>query len=235
MARRFPLADREPSAADGRQNVGHSAREQHHWGNQLTEDLRIPFRVLPIRGTQLAESAILIASAVLSVAAWILAVSLRHPVSVAELIAVSVLFGSVLAVIGFLLLRQQRRYFGSRGRYWLEIDRGQFTVVTPRGEQIYEWRNLTRFVVERDERTTMDTEKHVENNVTVYVTTVDSGPDSRKLTIVADDFAAKLPDNAFERAQRFCAILNDLRDWAADSANISLSRRAVSGLVIATA
>jgi hypothetical protein len=210
-------------------------REQHHWGNQLTEELRIPFRVLPIRGTQLAESAILIASAVLSVVAWILAVFLRHPVSAAELVAVSLLFGSILTTIGFLLIRQQRRYFGSRGRYWLKIDRAQLTVVTRRGEQIYEWRNLTRFVVEQDERNMMDTKKHVETSVTVYVTTVDSGPSGRRLEIVADDFAAKLPGNAFERAQRFCAILNDLRGWAADLANNSLSRRAVSGLAIATA
>ena len=146
----------------------------------------------------------------------------------------SLLFGSILAVIGFLLLRQQRRYFGSRGRYWLEIDREQLTVVTPSGEQIYEWRHLTRFVVERDERIAMDTEKHVEASATVYVTTVDSGPDSRRLTIVADDFAAKLPGNPFERAQIFCTILNDLRGWAADANAHSLSRRMVGGLVIAT-
>jgi hypothetical protein len=201
--------------------------------NQVTEDLRIPFRVLPIRGTQLAESAVLIAGAVLSVAAWILAVSLRHPVSVAELIAVSLLFGPIVAVIGFLLVRRQRRYFGSRGRYWLEIDRDQLTVVTPSGEQIYEWRNLTRFIVEQDERTAMDMKKHVEISVTVYVTTVDSGSNSRKLTIVADDFAAKLPGNPLERAQRFCAILNDLRAWAAEAAINSLSRRMVGGLIVA--
>lgn len=200
----------------------------------MAENLHIPFRVLPIRGNQLAESAVLIASAVLSVAAWISAVSLRHPVSASELIAVSLLFGSILAVIGFLLIRRQRRYFGSRGRYWLEIDREQLTVVTPSGEQIYEWRNLTRFVVERDERTTMDTEKHVENSLTVYVTSVDSGPNSRGLTIVTDDFAAKLPGNSFERAQRFCAILNDLHGWAADADAHSLSRRMVGGLVVAT-
>jgi len=200
----------------------------------LAENLHIRFRVLPIRGNQLAESAVLIASAVLSVAAWISAVSLRHPVSASELIAVSLLFGSILAVIGFLLIRRQRRYFGSRGRYWLEIDREQLTVVTPSGEQIYEWRNLTRFVVERDERTTMDTEKHVESSVTVYVTSVDSGPDSRGLKIVADDFAAKLPGTSFERAQKFCAILNGLRGSMADSAINSLSRRMVGGLVVAT-
>jgi hypothetical protein len=200
----------------------------------LAENLHIPFRVLPIRGNQLAERAVLIASAVLSVAAWISAVSLRHPVSASELIAVSLLFGSILAVIGFLLIRRQRRYFGSRGRYWLEIDREQLTVVTPSGEQIYEWRNLTRFVVERDERTTMDTEKHVESSVTVYVTSVDSGPDSRGLKIVADDFAAKLPGTSFERAQKFCAILNGLRGSMADSAINSLSRRMVGGLVVAT-
>jgi hypothetical protein len=79
----------------------------------------------------------------------------------------------------------------------------------------------------------MDTEKHVENSATVYVTTVDSGPDSRRLKIVADDFAAKLPGNPLERAQRFCAILNDLRAWAADAAINSLSRRMVGGLIVA--
>ena len=231
---RWPNVNRRQLKADKTSAIPYGGSVNSTPLGQSTEDLRIPFRVLPIRGTQLAESAVLVASAVLSVAAWILAVSLRHPVSADELIAVSLLFGSILTIIGFLLIRQQRRHFGSGGRYWLEIDRAQLTVVTPRGEQIYEWRNLTRFIVEQDERTTMDTKKHVETSATVYVTTVDSGPNSRRLTIVADDFAAKLPGNSLERAQRFCAILNDLRAWAPDSADNSLSRRAVSGLAIAT-
>ena len=200
----------------------------------MTEDLRIPFRVLPVRGTRFAEGAVLIASAVLSVALWILAVSLRHPVSVDELIAVSLLFGIILAIIGFLLISQQRRYFGSRARYWLKIGRERLTVVTPGGEQVYEWRNLTRFALERDERTTINIEKHVESGVTVYVTAVDFGPNSRRLTIAADDFAGKLPGNPFERAQKFCAILNDFRSWAGDANARSMSRRMVGGLAIAT-
>jgi hypothetical protein len=203
-------------------------------GNQLSEDLHIPFRVLPIRGTRFGESTILIACAALSVAAWVLAVSLGHAVSAAELIAVSLLFGPFLAVLGFLLIRHQRRHFGADSRYWLKIDREQLTIVTPDNEDTYDWRNVTRFVVEKDERTTMDTEKHVENSVTVYVTAVDAGPNSRRITIVADDFAGKLPGNQVERAQKFCAILNDLRAWAADSTNHVLSRRSISGLAVAT-
>ena len=200
----------------------------------MTEDLRIPFRVLPVGGKRFAESAVLIASAVLSVALWILALSLRHPVSLDELVSVSLLFGTVLAVIGFLSIRQRRRYFGSRARYWLKIDREQLTVVTPEEEQVYEWCNLTRFVVEKDERVTMDIEKHVERGIAVYVAAVDFGPNSRRLTIAADDFAEKLPGNPFERAQKFYAILNDLRGCTADANARSLSRRIVGGLAIAT-
>ena len=172
-------------------------------GNQLTGDLHIPFRVLPIRGTRFGESTILIASAALSVAAWAL------------------------------LIRHQRRHFGASSRYWLKIDREQLTIVTFDNEETYDWRNVTRFVIEKDGRTTMDTKKHVEISVTGYVTAVD-GPNSRRITIVADDFAGKLPGNQVERAQKFCAILNDLRTWAADSTNHVLSRRSVSGLAIAT-
>ena len=146
----------------------------------------------------------------------------------------SLLFGSILAVIGFVLIRRERRYFGAHGRYWLEIDREQLTIVMPDGQETYDWRNLTRFVVEKDERITMNREKHVENSITVYVTAVDAGPNSRRIKVVADDFAAKLPGNHFERAQRFCTILNDLRSWAADSVIHSLSKRSVSGLAIAT-
>ena len=163
-----------------------------------------------------------------------LAVSLGHAVSATELITVSLLFGSILTVIGFVLIRRQRRYFGAHARYWLKIDREQLTIVTPAGEQICDWRNLTRFVVEQDERTTMDIEKHTENSVTAYVTAVDAGPNSRRIEIVADDFAAKLLGNHLERAQKLCGILNDLRDWAADSTTPSLSKRSVSGLAIAT-
>lgn len=200
-------------------------------GTQLTEDLQIPFRILPIRAARFGESTVLIASAALSVVAWVLAVSLRHAVSADELIAVSLLFGSILAVIGFVLIRRQRRYFGAHGRYWLEIDREQLTIVTPEKREVYDWRTLTRFVVEKDKRTVMDTEKHVENGVTVYVTAVDAGRNSRRIEIVADDFVAKLPGNPVERVQKFCAILNDLRSWAADSTS-QLSRRSVSGLAI---
>ena len=189
--------------------------------------------MLPIRGTRFGESTILIASASLSVAAWVLAVSLGHAVSAAELIAVSLLFGPILSVLGFLLIRHQRRHFGASSRYWLKIDREQLTIVTPDNEETYDWRNVTRFVIEKDERTTMDTKKHVKISVTGYVTAVD-GPNSRRITIVADDFAGKLPGNQVERAQKFCAILNDLRTWAADSTNHVLSRRSVSGLAIAT-
>jgi hypothetical protein len=145
---------------------------------------------------------------------------------------VSLLFGSILAVIGFVLFRRERRSFGVHGRYWLEIDRERLTIVMPEGQETYDWRNLTRFVVEKDERITMNTEKHVGNNTTVYVTAVDAGPNSRRITIVADDFATKLPGNPVERAQRLCGILNDLRKWAADSATHSVSRRSVSGLAI---
>jgi hypothetical protein len=201
-------------------------------GHQLNEDLRIPFRVLPVRGTRFGESTILFASAALSVAAWVMAVG--HAVSTAELIAVSLLFGPILAVLGFLLIRHQRRHFGANSRYLLKIDREQLTIVTPDNEETYDWRNVTGFVIEKDERTTMDTEKHVEISVIVYVTAVDAGPNSRRITIVADDFAAKLPGNHVERAQKFCAILNDLRDWALDSANHVLTKRLVSGLAIAT-
>lgn len=161
--------------------------------------------------------------------------SLGRAVSATELIAVSLLFGSILAVIGFVLIRRQRRYFGPRARYWLKIDGEQLTIVRPAGEQIYDWRTLTRFVVEQDERTTMDTEKHLENSVTVYVTAVDAGPNSQRINIVADDFAAKLPGNHIERAQKLCVMLNDLRDWAVDSTTHPLSKRSVSGLAIATA
>ena len=203
-------------------------------GHQLTE-YQIPFRVLPIRGTRFGESAVLIAGAALSVAAWVLAISLGHVVSAAELITVSLLFGSILTVIGFLLVRRQRRYFGSRSRYWLEVDRDRLTIVAPDRQETHEWRNVTRFVVEKDERTTVNSEKHVENCVSVYVIAVDAGPNGHRIAIVADDFAAKLPGDLIERAQRFCAILNDLRSWAADSTSQSLSRRSVSGLAIATA
>jgi hypothetical protein len=164
-----------------------------------------------------------------------LAVSLSYGASATELIVASLLFGSILAVIGFVLIRRERRYFGARGRYWLEVDRERLVIVMPDGQETYDWRNLTRFVVEKDERITMNMEKHVENSVTVYVTAVDAGPNSRRITIVADDFAAKLPGNPVERAQRFCGILNDLRGWAADSTTHSLSRRSVSGLAMATA
>jgi hypothetical protein len=190
---------------------------------------------MPSPGSRTAESAVLVVSAILSVAAWVLAVALRHPVSVAELIAATLLFGFVLAAIGLLHVRRQRRYFGSGGRYWMEIDRNQLTVMTPDGSQTYAWHDLTRFVVEKDERTTMYREKHTATSVTVYVTAVDAGPNSRRLTIVADDFAAKLPGNSVERAQRFCAILNDLRDWAVGPATHVVSRRVVSGLAIAVA
>jgi hypothetical protein len=50
----------------------------------------------------------------------------------------------------------------------------------------------------------MDEEKHTEQRVSVYVAANDTGPDGRTLNIVADDFAAKLPGNRMERAQRFC-------------------------------
>lgn len=221
---------------NGRRSIGHSAAANpHHRGNPLTEEIAVPFRVLPSPGPRTAESAVLIAGAVLSVLAWVLAIVLRHPVSAAELIAVTLLFGSVLAAIGLLHVRQQRRYFGSGGRYWLEINRNQLTVVMPDGQQTYAWHDLTRFVLERDERTTMDTEKHTVTRVTVYVTAVDAGPNSRRLTIAADDFATKLPGNNLERAQRFCAILNDLRDWAVNSAAHTVSRRVVSGLAITVA
>lgn len=207
----------------------------HGRGHQLTEDLQIPFRVLPSRGTRFGESTVLVASAALSVAAWMLAVSFGHAVSATDLVAVSFLFGSVLAVIGFLLIRRQRRYFGTHGRYWLKIDREHFTIVTPDSEETYDWRNVTRFIIEKDERATMNREKHIETRVTVDMTAVDAGPNSRRIMIVADDFAAKLPGNHVERAQKLCAILNDLRSWAMDSAAPSLSKRSVSGLAIATA
>jgi hypothetical protein len=219
---RVPSDQREPVLGNRRRSIGHFAVENpHHRDNPLTEELAVPFRVLPSPGPRTAESIVLIASGVLSVVAWILVIALHHPVSVAEPTAATLLFGSVLAAIGLLHVRQQRRYFGFGGRYWLEVNRNQLTVVTPDGQQTYAWHDLTRFVVEKDERTTMDTEKHTVTNVTVYVTAVDAGPNSRRLMIFADDFAAKLPGNNVERAQRFCAILNDLRDWAVGSATIS--------------
>lgn len=227
---------REHGLAPGRgRTVRHSdpaeRRERcYGGGDQLTEDLETPFRILPSRGLRLHERADLIASTVLFVAVLLLAVAVSHAVSATELIAVSLLFGSILAVIGFLLIRRQRRRLG---RYWLELDRDQLTIVMPDSEQTYEWHNLTRFVIEEDERTTTNSEQHVMTSVTVYVCAVDAGPNSRRIQIVADDFAAKLPGNHSERAQRFCAILNDLRGWAADPAHHVLSRRSVSGLAIA--
>lgn len=190
---------------------------------------------MPSPNRRIAETAVLVVSAVLSVFAWVSTVSLRHPVSAAELIVVTLLFGSVPAVIGFRLVRQHRRYFGSSGRFWLEIDRSQLTVMSPDGPQTYAWRDLTRFAVEEDKRSEMNSDKHVADGVTIYVTAVDAGPNSRRLTIMANDFATKLPGNGLEQAQRFCAILNDLRNWAVDSASHVVSRRAMSGLVVAPA
>ena len=194
-----------------------------------------PFRIMPSEGMRLAESTILILSAAFGIVGWILAVSLGRPTTSTELLAASLPFAAVLAIAGFLMIRRRQRYFGPRGRYWLVIERDRLVVVTPDKQDAYEWRDLTRFVVEQEERVTMDDEKHVERHVTGYVAASDTGPNGRALKIVADDFAAKLPGNRTERAQKFCAILNDVRRWATESSpeDRALSMRTVSGLALA--
>ncbi|WP_119305176.1 hypothetical protein [Dongia deserti] len=211
-------------------------RDRPGGDRQLTEELRLPARVLPSADMPLAKSVILIICAALTCVGWVFAMSLHWPVTAPELVDVSLPFGLVFVVLGSLLIRQQRRYFGSRGRYWLVIERDRLIVVRPDEQQAAEWRNLTRFAIEEDVRPLMTAEKHVEQCVTVYVTAIDTGPGGGPLKIVADDFAAKLPGSPMERAQKFCAILNDIRRWAMESTAESeaLSLRMVSGLALAS-
>jgi len=183
----------------------------------------------------LAKIVILVFTAGLAIAAWAVAVSLHRPVTWTVVLQVSALFGGVLAVAALLILRHQRRYFGAGARYWLVIERDKLTLVTPDRREVYGWQDLTRFVVEKEVRETMDAEKHPEQCVAIRVTSVDSGPDGRKLRIAAGDFATRLPGNRLEQAQRLCAILNNIRRWATESNSEPgvLPRRTVSGLVLA--
>ncbi len=117
--------------------------------SQLAEELRLPFRILPSGNTGLERRIILIVCAFLSCAGWVFAASLHRPVAVPELVNVSLIFGLVLVVFGYLLIWRHQRHFGSQGQYWLVVERYTLTIVNPDEQQSAEWRNLTRFVVKK--------------------------------------------------------------------------------------
>jgi hypothetical protein len=112
------------------------------------------------------------------------------------------------------------------------------TFVRPGRHQTFRWRDLTRFVIDEEMHERSNSEKHVERNVLISVV-IDAGPERQTLRIAAGDFAERLPGNPRERAERFCTILNGIREWAtaADAAaqRNALSARLVSGLVVAPA
>lgn len=202
---------------------------------QFVGSVRLPIRILRSRGTHLAKITLFILAGGLAVVAWMTAISLTRPVASYELSQAAFLFGGVLAVVAFVVFRRQLRYFGPRGRYWLVIERDHVTFVTPGKLETFDWRDLTRFVVDEEIREVMNSGKHVEQNVMIHVVAHDTGPASRTLRIAADDFAEKLPGNRRERAEKFCAILNEMRGRASDATinRDPLSKRTFSGLVVA--
>jgi hypothetical protein len=143
--------------------------------------------------------------------------------------AVALILGAILVACGIFSFLRERKYFDPRIEYWIEIGLDDLALVTPDAVERHKWISLVPFEV----KTTDHKNKY---GRTVYAThdTI-TRCDGVEVRIPLKDFATRLGPGGQDRAERMCAILNELRQDALNRQSGSAGEpyQVPQGLVVA--